>query len=196
MKSLWADPEYRKRMSDAHKGNQGYWTGKKLSEEHRKKLSESHKGQVNKNKGKKITNFIIKESNFKKGRIPWNKGIKMSKESRIKSSISHKKNARKGKDHHNWKGGLTTINQKIRNSLEYRLWRDAVFERDKWICGWCGIVGGKLHADHIKPFALFPELRFSIDNGRTLCIPCHKKTDTYLVKTRWINKKHGNINNN
>lgn len=36
-----------------------------------------------------------------------------------------------------------------------------------------------LHADNIKPFALYPELRFEVTNGRTLCIPCHKKTGTY-----------------
>ena len=29
-------------------------------------------------------------------------------------------------------------------------------------------------------FSLFPELRLAIDNGRVLCVPCHKKTYSYL----------------
>lgn len=78
-----------------------------------------------------------------------------------------------------WKGGITPINKQIRTSREYKLWRTAVFERDGWTCVWCGAHGVELNADHIKPFALFPELRLAIDNGRTLCVPCHKTTDTY-----------------
>lgn len=93
----------------------------------------------------------------------------------------------------NWKGGITSVNNKIRSSLEYRLCREACFKRDNWTCVWCGLrsgVGKKviLHADHIKSFADYPELRFALDNLRTLCIDCHKTTMTYLNRNRWIKR--------
>jgi len=75
-------------------------------------------------------------------------------------------------------------NEKLRSSTEYRLWRESVLIRDNYVCVWCFAKGVPLHVDHIKPFALFPELRFAIDNGRTLCVPCHKTTDTYGGKIR------------
>lgn len=113
-----------------------------------------------------------------KGRIGYFKGKNLAIETRKKMSDSHKKRVDNGLNHL-WKGGITKKNMSIRSSMEYKLWREAVYKRDDYTCVWCGIKGGKLNADHIKPFALFPELRLAIDNGRTLCVNCHKTTDTF-----------------
>lgn len=83
-----------------------------------------------------------------------------------------------------WKGGVTSLNQTIRGSTEYALWRGKVFERDLFTCVFCGQKGGRLEADHIKPFSLFPDLRLELSNGRTLCKECHKTTDTYGSKAK------------
>ncbi len=96
--------------------------------------------------------------------------------------------ARLGEKSHLWRGGKSTEAHKIRQSAAYRNWRTEVFQRDDYTCQFCKKRGGKLQADHIKPFAYFPELRLDINNGRTLCVACHMKTDTYAINLRKINK--------
>lgn len=93
-----------------------------------------------------------------------------------------------GSKNPNWKGGTSVTIHSIRKSAEYRLWRKSVFERDNYTCVWCGVRGVELNADHIKPFSLFPELRFAIDNGRALCVPCHRTTDTFSHRINKYNK--------
>jgi len=93
--------------------------------------------------------------------------------------------------HPRWKGGITPINKQIRESREYEEWRKSVFERDNYICCICGQVGGYLHADHIKRFTDYPELRFDINNGQTLCIECHKEKTRLETKRYWQLKKLG-----
>ncbi len=87
-----------------------------------------------------------------------------------------------------WEGGKTSKAKLIRGSVMYREWRETVFKKDNWTCVWCGTKSGNghkvlLNADHIKPFALYPESRFDINNGRTLCIPCHRATETFGIGT-------------
>ena len=82
--------------------------------------------------------------------------------------------------------GLSSANELLRKSAAYKSWRLAVFERDDYTCQECLQRGGELNADHIKPFAFFQEGRFDTGNGRTLCIQCHRKTDTFGVKA-WRN---------
>jgi len=94
------------------------------------------------------------------------------------------KSAQHGSKCWKWKGGVTSVNEKIRKSAKYVNWRNEVFARDNHTCVLCNKRGGDHHADHIKPFAYFPELRFELTNGRTLCVECHRKTDTYGEKCK------------
>jgi hypothetical protein len=75
--------------------------------------------------------------------------------------------------------GISTENEKLRRGTRYKAWRSAVFKRDDHTCQECGVRGGTLNADHIKPFAVFPEGRFEVSNGRTLCRDCHLQTPTF-----------------
>jgi 5-methylcytosine-specific restriction endonuclease McrA len=112
---------------------------------------------------------LIPKSAWKKGHIPWIKGKNAFWNKDIK------KNLPKGVNHWNWKGGVTSIQEKLRKSLEYKNWRRLVFTRDNFTCQYCGQIGGELNAHHIKPWKDYPELRYEIDNGITLCKFCHKE---------------------
>jgi len=107
---------------------------------------------------------------WRDGKKPWNKGKKYPQ---ITGPLNNK-----------WKGGVTNLNDKIRKSLLNKLWRETVFKKDDYTCQLCGKHGGDLHAHHLKPFAIYPELRFALDNGQTLCIPCHRKIDHTKLLTQ------------
>jgi len=152
-------PRWNNKNCGFQKGHK-FNVGKKQTEEHKDKVRQFNLGKKLSEETKKKVSLILMGNNRGRG----NKG-------------------RTGSLAPNWKGGTTSKYEIIRSSVEYKLWRKSIMERDKWTCIWCGYRSqgnGDIHADHIKPFALFPELRFAIDNGRTLCKECHKTTDSYL----------------
>lgn len=132
--------------------------GRRVSIETRRKMSEIGKGRV------------VSDETKEKLRLA-NLGKRPSVETRLKRS-----KALKGDKCYLWRGGITKDNLARRNSIEIRLWREAVFARDNWTCQNCGDKrGGNLQAHHIKHFSEYPELATSIENGITLCRRCHAK---------------------
>lgn len=66
--------------------------------------------------------------------------------------------------------------ERVMDSPEYRKWRWTVFRRDNYTCQICGKkVSGHIEAHHIKSWKDYPDLRYDIDNGITLCKECHKE---------------------
>ena len=173
--------ETKQKISIAKKGKR-INSKKFLTKEHRENLSKAHKGNPSPMKGKHHT----KETKLKisKG----NKGKIITVEMRKKLSESSM-GLRTGKDNWNWKGGVNSLNKKIRRSFKYRQWRSDIFTRDDFTCQECGQRGGRLNAHHIKSFssilqfyeitttrkALECEEIWNINNGITLCKECHWK---------------------
>jgi len=162
-------------------------------------------------KGQTAWNKGIPNSGFKRGYIPWNKGLsyhtpeyKEMMSERMMGEKNHfygkkhneeTKDKMRGENNGNWNGGISSEHRLIRESSDYKLWRKAVLKRDNYICTECGLKRGWnkslktriiIEVDHIKPFALYPDLRFAIDNGRCLCESCHRKTDTYGVNKIYL----------
>lgn len=106
---------------------------------------------------------------------PWNKGLSKHSDQRLmKLSLD-----RTGDKNKQWRGGVAGKHRSFYKNNDYKRWRMAVFKRDRYTCQTCGQIGGALHADHIKCFAHHAESRLNLNNGRTLCEPCHKQTDNY-----------------
>lgn len=204
-----------KRMSNSHKGRikseeermklSKALTGRILSEETKGKISASRMGQRLSEKTKKklsiagIGRKLTKESKrkiskFHKGRpvspetrrkiSQTERGKSIPVETRLKMSEAHR-----GAKNYNWKGGTDSLATSIRHSVIYKLWREAVFIRDRFQCQDCGRIGGNLHAHHTRSFvklledyeivsigqAIRTEELWDVALGVTLCIPCHKK---------------------
>lgn len=149
------------------------------------------------NKDNKKTNYCSAKCSFKSKKSVLKKKCKIClKQFEVRKSEASKyvtcstprcrKKNKLGKNNPNWKHGRGG-EKRDRSTKKYREWRTAVFERDGYACVFGGKAHGKeLQADHIRPWAYFPTLRFNVDNGRTLCVECHRTTfkDVFAGKPR------------
>jgi len=109
---------------------------------------------------------------FRASQAERQRGVKHSPQSRMAMSAGTQ-----GVPLDQWQGCKTPGNERARRSPEFAAWRKGVYERDNYTCRLCGKRGGVLHPHHIKRFSEFPDLRYVVANGVTLCArPCHKST--------------------
>lgn len=71
---------------------------------------------------------------------------------------------------------LLTKSEKKHLDTQYRQWMFSVKNRDKWKCRIADInCDGRLEAHHILNWKEYPELRYEINNGITLCHAHHPR---------------------
>lgn len=183
--------EAKEKMSKSwfKKGDVPWNKGRRLPAKTRRKIGEALKGRVAWNKGKETPQSIKNKlselakgkhhspnTEFRKGQHAGDKNP--AKRIEVRRKISAEKMGKphfnqRGVNHPKWRGGTTAEGERLRKTLDYKLWRKAVFARDNWTCQKCGRKGHRLNSHHSYNFADYSELRTSLKNGTTLCRECH-----------------------
>lgn len=182
--------EHKKKLSEAHKGKIGPWSGKKRPDVSGPNnwrwvggprkcscgntiSSRSKKVKVCGKCRNEMLRSHIGENHFNwKGGKPKciDCGKKLSQYGLKRCKLCAGK-LRTKENNVSWKGGITSKNQMERVKFRKQM-QKLVFERDNYTCQMCG-AKGDLQVDHIQSWVEYVELRFCIDNCRTLCKSCH-----------------------
>ena len=133
-------------------------TGKKFifTKTHRENLSKANKGQISWIKGKRQSIQHIKN------RV----------QSRINNGTTPKATAPRGENHYLFIKDRTLLkdDSKERGGQLHREWSRNVKNRDGWKCRiFNHQCSGRIEAHHILGWRDYPELRYEVNNGITLC---------------------------
>lgn len=97
-------------------------------------------------------------------------------EARLKMSQA-KRGRLIGDKNPNWRGGNSSVDPD-RNRYKAKKWSADVKARDSFACIECGETE-MLHSHHVKSWKHYPELRYDLDNGVTLCETCHQQAHKF-----------------
>jgi len=89
-----------------------------------------------------------------------------------------------GEDHPGWKGGIgDEKHEHKRMHTKAKEWRNAVFSNDGYKCAVCGSCKPRIHAHHILEWSKYPDKRYDLNNGVTLCVRHHQELHPNIVLT-------------
>lgn len=189
--------EWKKQQSERMLSDKNHLRGIKLSEEHKENIKKSAphiSGEDHWLYGKSLLEEHIKhlkESARRGEEHPkyWlEKHLSEEHIQKLKETSPHTS----GKDHPNWKGGITKLKTQIWHSDKYNEWRTQIFIRDNRKCQECGSMKN-VEAHHIKQISIIIKENnittlekalqclelWDISNGITLCHKHHIMTDSY-----------------
>lgn len=151
-------------VSCSLKGNK-YLLGRKQSEAHKKKISVAHLG--------------------KKKSAEHAKNIGLARKGVPMPQIA-------GENHYRWIKDRSSVKlgDRFLNDPLQKQWRKEVKSRDGWVCRIADVnCDGRLEAHHILPWSKFPELRYKVNNGITLCRFHHpRKMDDVMKLSPFFNE--------
>lgn len=116
------------------------------------------------------------QTEFRKGHTPWAKGKIPSAETRVRMS-ENVANRKRGFQHYLWIEDRTQLKKdNRRGDSAYGEWRKQTWTRDNFKCRIADEnCSGKIEAHHILGWAEYPELRYQLNNGITLCHAHHPR---------------------
>lgn len=128
----------------------------------------------------------LKEKTKYKGKPYAHRGRPFSEEHKKKLSLAkigkpsvhmgQKRPSVSGEKNWRWIIDRNLLKKQERNDGAYKEWRGLVWERDKFKCKIANAdCMGRIEAHHILGFSEYPELRYEINNGITLCHAHHPR---------------------
>lgn len=166
--------------------NRKSFLGKTHSKKSREKISKNLKGKPSWNKGLKGFRAGEKRDWMPKGEKHWSFGKKNLKTT--------------GEKHYRWIKDRTLLKGRHDRNFhdpDYKKWRIEVYKRDNYKCKIENKdCRGRIEAHHILVWRDYPELRYQVNNGITLCHAHHprkraeeKRLSPYFKELVSVSKK-------
>lgn len=154
--------ETRKKMSESAKKRKR----EPLSEETKRKIGLANSKKKRTDEEKLHLSLLKKGKKLPKRSKIWCENLSNALKGNCPSIESREKNRKSQLKR--WYGDGIIPERENRDNSKYRDWSKEVKKRDNWKCKICG-SSENLEAHHILPWRDFPEERYNINNGITLC---------------------------